>query len=213
MSLPTTHLAWKKNFKLSETGKVKVTSSGNVYDFTYFTDRDTTYKNFQAVNVTAGLLWDIWRKDEKLVTFGAVFDSPYTADLDQVRDFMEVIDVEGIIAVNKLHDRHHFEVDYPMSFGAGFGYHYSDALSFSMNITRTDWSEYMQEDENGVETRPIQGAPEERDIDDTYAVRCGTEYLIIGKKVIVPVRGGLFLTRYQTSETRRMYMVSASGAA
>ena len=36
------------------------------------------------------------------------------------------------------------------------------------------------------------GVSTDRKIDDTYGVRCGTEYLIFGKKVIIPVRGGIF---------------------
>ena len=61
-----------------------------------------------------------------------------------------------------------------------------------MDVTWKDWSEYKQEDEDGSKSRPLGGASTDRKIDDTFALRCGTEYLIFGKKVIVPVRGGLF---------------------
>lgn len=170
--------AWKQ--------KTRVTTSG-VFDGMDIPSRtdsfDTTFKNFQAVNVTIGVLYDIWEKEDKLLTFGAVYDTPYTADVDRITSRSSL----------SPYSREHFEIDHPMSFGAGLGFRYNDALSFSLDVTWTDWSVYKQKrKEDGLKTRPLGGAPLEREIDDTYAVRFGTEYLIFGKKVIVPVRGGLF---------------------
>lgn len=88
--------------------------------------------------------------------------------------------------------REHFEEDYPMSFGVGLGFRYNDALSFSTDVTWTDWSVFKQRDENGNESRPIGGASMDTRIGDTYAVRSGAEYLIFRRKAIIPVRGGLF---------------------
>ncbi|NUO08608.1 MAG: outer membrane protein transport protein [Candidatus Brocadia sp.] len=145
-----------------------------------------TYKNFQAVNVTTGLLWHVWEKEERRLTFGAVYDTPYTADVDLEYNF-------GSNIGSPFHQRGHFEIDYPMSFGVGLAFRSSDALSFSTDVTWTDWTEFEQKDEEGNRTRPLgYVTPADRDIDDTYAVRCGTEYLIFKQKFIIPVRGGLF---------------------
>ena len=111
----------------------------------------------------------------------------YYTDVDRITDFTSI----STFGQSTGRERKHFEVDYPMSFGAGLGFRYNDALSFSMDVTWTDWSEYKQEDEDGNKSRPLGGVSTDRDIDDTYGVRCGTEYLIFGKKVIIPVRGGL----------------------
>ena len=175
--------AWKQ----TTTGKGIGNLAGT--DITTAYDSDTTFKNFQAINLTFGMLWNVWEREEKLLTFGAVYDTPYTADMDRITDFTSVISPLG---QSIGHKRDHFEVDYPMSFGAGLGFRYNDAISFSMDVTWADWSAYMQEDENGNKSRPLGGAPSDTDIDDTYAVRFGTEYLIFRQKVIVPVRGGLF---------------------
>ena len=78
-----------------------------------------------------------------------------------------------------------------------------------MDVTWADWSAYMQEDENGNKSRPLGGAPSDTDIDDTYAVRFGTEYLIFRQKVIVPVRGGLFMTRVLRWMTPQTFTVLA----
>lgn len=144
---------------------------------------ERTFKNFQAINVVPGMFWDVWEKEDKRLTFGAVYHAPYTADVDTVTDFTDFL----------YHIKDQLEIDFPMSFGAGLGFRYNDALSFSMDVTWTDWSKFEQESEKtGVKSRPLGGVSTDREINDTYAVRLGTEYLIFRKKMIIPVRGGLF---------------------
>lgn len=175
--------AWKQTTRANGSGNLAGTNITTAYN------SDETFKNFQAINITTGLLWDVWEKEDKLLTFGAVYDTPYTADVDRIKNFKSI--VSGQFPITG-YERKNYEIDYPMSFGAGLGFRYNDALSFSLDVTWTDWSEYEQEDEDGIKSRPLGGASTDRKIDDTYAVRCGTEYLIFGKKVIIPVRGGLF---------------------
>lgn len=182
--------AWEQTYRVREQG------TANSVPFIDSNILEYTFKNFQAINVTAGILWDVWEKEEKRLTFGAVYHSPYTADMDRITDFQTVLifdDDPPDVVID--HDREHFEIDYPMSFGAGFSFRYNDALSFSMDVAWTDWSEFEQENkENDQESLPIGGIikPTDREIDDTYAVRLGTEYLIFRQKMIIPVRGGLF---------------------
>ena len=174
--------AWKQTTKSRGRGTLAGDNITTAYD------SDETFKNFQAINITTGLLWDVWEKEEKLLTFGAVYDTPYTADVDRITNFKS----SNTFGQSSGHERKNYEIDYPMSLGLGLGFRYNDALSFSMDATWTDWSEYKQEDEDGNTSRPLGGVSTDRKIDDTYALRCGTEYLIFGKKVIIPVRGGLF---------------------
>lgn len=177
------------DFAWRETIRKKTTETQ--FDSTTFfsSDEEDTFKNFQAVNVTAGMLWDVWEKEEKRLTLGAVFHSPYTADVNRIID---IVSFENGTIKPPVHIREHFEIDFPMSLGAGFGFRYTDALSFSMDVTWTDWSEFEQE--NDQESLPIGGIskPTDREIDDTYAVRFGTEYLLFRQKMIIPVRGGFF---------------------
>lgn len=149
---------------------------------------EQTFKNFQAVNVSSGLFLDIWKKEERRLTFGTVFHSPYTATVDRITDTMITNQVPH-------HTRERFEIDYPMSLGAGLGFRHNDALSFSFDMTWTDWSRFKQKNkETGEESLPIGGIPlpTDRKIRDTLALRCGTEYLIFQRNSIIPVRGGLF---------------------
>jgi hypothetical protein len=54
------------------------------------------------------------------------------------------------------------------------------------------WSTFEQKDEEGNTSRPLEGASTDRDIDDTFAISTGKEYLIFRKKTIIPLLGGLF---------------------
>ncbi|MFO0793534.1 MAG: outer membrane protein transport protein [Candidatus Brocadiaceae bacterium] len=177
--------AWKQTSKTNITGKK--TDTGETY--TGFENRTDTYKNFQSVNATIGILWDVWEKDKKRLTLGAVYDTPFTADLDRKSEFFAV---RPNTKNPPNEDTQSLDIDYPMSFGLGLSFRCNDALSFSLDTTWTDWSEYMLKNEFGDKWRPIGYAKAGRDIEDTYAVRYGTEYLLFQEKMIIPLRGGLF---------------------
>lgn len=168
--------AWKQ----IEKGKESGTFDGNEVNNSYTSEE--TFKNFQGVNVTIGMLWNVWEKDDKCLTFGAVFKTPFEANVDR-----------KLVLNNSNEPRIHYKIDYPASLGMGLGFRCNDALSMSTDATWTDWSEYIQEDENGVKTRPFgKGTSADEEVNDTYAVRCGTEYLLFRKSFIIPLRGGLF---------------------
>lgn len=201
--------AWRGKFKRITKGS----NSGN--DFSSLFNEEQTFKNFQAVNVTVGMLMNVWEREEKHLTFGAVFHSPYTADMDRILDSVSVgIDETGT-TIDIKHLPEHFKIDFPMSFGAGLGFRYTDALSFSLDVTWTDWSEFEQEDELGNESRPLGFVSTDREIDDTHAARFGTEYLIFRQKMIIPVRGGFFYEpRPSLDDSTDVYGVSVgSGIA
>ena len=176
------------NYAWRETYQIRSKDTSSVKSF----DGAETFKNFQAVNVTAGMLMDVWEREDKHLTFGAVFNSPYTANVDHVMDFVSVITNKTETNVFSNHSREHLKVDYPESIGAGLGFRYNDALSFSVDMIWTDWSTFQQENDRGEKTRPLGGVGLNRKIDDTYAVKFGTEYLLFREKMIIPIRGGLF---------------------
>jgi len=66
-------------------------------------------------------------------------------------------------------------------------------LSFTGDVTRVNWNEYVYEYEDGDRFSPVDGLiTEKADISPTYTARAGAEYLIIKPKYVVPIRGGLF---------------------
>lgn len=180
--------AWKN--------EVHVTGSGDLAGFPVTEDIVLKEKseNFRAINASIGLLYDVWEKGDKLLTFGAVYHTPYTAEYDQsMRQNGVGSFAGGFFPLDIPETRTHFEIDCPQSFGAGFGFRYNDSLSCSLDVTWTDWSDYQREDEDGNKTRPLgSDVSTSKRIGDTFAVRTGTEYLIFRDNVVIPARAGLF---------------------
>ncbi len=182
----------------------------------------TSSLDYHGANITTGILWDVWEKESKLLTFGAVFHSPYTARFDQETKGSSKIAFPfqpGAGGGSPLFAQtSRVKMDQPMSIGLGLAFRHSDALSFSFDATWTDWSEWVQKtkvntitgelidpetgepagvitvnqvDFDTVNNRPL-GGSEHAEIDDTYAVRFGSEYLMFREKEVIAFRGGLF---------------------
>ena len=90
-------------------------------------------------------------------------------------------------------DAYNEHVYFPESFGLGVGYRYSDALTFSADVTRTNWDQYIYERENGTRISLVSGLRQDKsETEPTTTVRAGAEYLIIQPKYVVPLRVGAF---------------------
>ena len=147
---------------------------------------------FEGWNVNLGLLWDINSK----LTVGAVFKTPFTADLEHESTYSYSIEFPTFPAANsQVTEKDSFtaELDMPMSYGLGVAYRFSDAFTMSLDVYRTEWGDFVLRDETGRETSPISC----REITDstigpTHQVRLGAEYLIIGEKFVIPLRAGVF---------------------
>ncbi|UCF94039.1 MAG: outer membrane protein transport protein [Desulfobacterales bacterium] len=146
--------------------------------------------SFSGFNLNLGLLWNATGK----LTVGAVFKSPFTADLDlrltqsRIRTVQGESPQESSFTITE--DQ---ELDMPMSYGLGIAYRLSDQFTLSADVTRTHWNDFILQDEAGRKTSPISGLPDnESDIDPTIQVRTGAEYLLIRPKFVIPVRAGFF---------------------
>jgi len=81
----------------------------------------------------------------------------------------------------------------PLSFGFGIALRFSDALTVSLDVYRTQWSKYILEDSSGGRISPITGKlTSESHVANTTQVRLGAEYLFILTNTVIPIRGGLF---------------------
>ena len=183
-------------WKETTTGSGRGVLGGNL--FTSAFRSKTSSSDYHGFNANIGVLWDVWKKDAKRLTFGAVYKSPYTARFDQEINFSSS-NTTGIQLTIDENSRN--KLDWPMSMGMGIGFRYTDSLSFSFDVTWTDWSEWVQKTKiNGERlaesawsnSRPIGGGSEHDEIDDTFAIRFGTEYLLYREKEIIALRGGLF---------------------
>jgi len=156
------------------------------------TNRDEENYSFSGLNINLGLLWNITAQ----LALGAVLKTPFTADLDYKREVDRSIVYPSfpnanVATSNEIEENR--ELDMPLSYGIGLTYRFSDVLTVSGDIYRTEWDDFVLRDENGNETSPITNKPaSETSIDPTHQARLGAEYLFLLGKNIVPLRGGVF---------------------
>ncbi len=120
-------------------------------------------------------------------TVGVVAKPEYTLELDHSR--VGTSTNNGV--PTEFASRTNTDLDFPWIVGLGVAYHPSDPVTVSFDVTWTDWSDFILE-ENGLEFNPkltTQGVSE--DLDDTYTVRLGTEYVIELEEYLIPVRCGI----------------------
>ena len=150
--------------------------------------------DFSGFNANLGVMWNIASN----LTLGAIFKTPFTADLFHETTTQELTYIETAPRTyledgTPKHTASDEELDIPMSYGLGFAYRCSDRFTVSGDIYRTEWPDFVLRDSKGKETSPASGRPIERsDIDPTHQIRLGGEYLFIYSNYIVPVRGGVF---------------------
>jgi len=162
------------------------------YDFTFKADMYDTF-SYRGFNANIGILWNI----SSQLTFGFVLKTPFTADIEHSHKETYDLRFPDNPWLNDPSEPIEYdtdeELDLPMSYGIGVAYRFSDNLTASFDIYRTEWGDFTLTDENGDETSPITGEPMDKaDIDPTHQVRMGTEYLHITNTYVIPVRGGLF---------------------
>jgi long-subunit fatty acid transport protein len=134
--------------------------------------------NFKGWNANLGFLWRI----SEHWTLGGVLKLPFQADVDH-----KIID-NGML-VNSTKDT----LDMPMAYGFGLAYRFSDKFTISADLYRTHWEDFIYQPENDASTSPVSGKLiSESDIDATTWFRLGAEYLYIGRKLVIPIRGGIF---------------------
>ncbi len=170
------------------------TSHGTGFDFGdpfVYESNTTDQYTFTGYNANIGILWNITSN----FTFGAVFKTPFTADVKRefatrtTQRFSEpAFDSEQAESFTD-----YGEMDMPMSYGIGLAYRFSDQFTMAADVYRTEWGDYIYRDSKGNKTCPITGLPQgQSDVDATNQVRLGAEYLFISEDFAIPLRAGLF---------------------
>jgi len=185
---------WQDGIYKNEWKQVtKTTSSGTFFDIPFISESKSRDEySFTGFNANLGVMWNITGQ----LTLGAVFKTPFTADLKRVSSFNASLDFKDTPYVDSTVS-HAFadygELDMPMSYGVGLAYRFSDQFSLAADVYRTEWGDFIYRDSKGKKTCPITGLPQgESDIDATNQVRLGAEYLFIIGDYVIPLRGGAF---------------------
>jgi long-subunit fatty acid transport protein len=147
--------------------------------------------SFSGFNANVGILWNITNE----LTAGAVFKSPFTADLKRETTTSYVSYQLGSPPPSPMSrsQTQHEDLQMPLSYGVGLAYRFSDRLTISADFYRTEWGDFILTDSQGQESSPVSKLPlAKSDIDATNQVHIGTEYLFIKPNYTIPVRAGLF---------------------
>ena len=185
---------WEDGLYKNEWEQETIQTGSGIYSGYAFTSESRIFDrySFSGFNANLGVLWNV----NSSLTLGAVFKTPFTADLKHESTFYSAISFPSYPASNSTSSTSSIEdeeLDMPMSYGIGLAYRFSDELTVSIDIYRTEWDDYVLTDANGNKTSPISGEPiSDSDIDPTHQVRMGVEYLFINPKYVIPLRGGIF---------------------
>jgi long-subunit fatty acid transport protein len=160
----------------------------------------TADSDFEGVNFNLGALWIPYQKDEKKLTVGFVYKSSFDADIASTTSF-----VSQSGNLSEPDDFDNFDqgsfaastITFPSSYGVGFAYQINDALTASLDLYRTNWSEFEEINEQGLITSPISGSQQAPDVQNSTQVKLGVEYRIISQSLganhIIPLRAGFFI--------------------
>jgi long-subunit fatty acid transport protein len=152
----------------------------------------------KGINVNLGVFWHIYQQEEQKLTLGIIVKTPFTADIQHIRYSQQTEQFLGEL-VNTFENqvKTKEKIHLPLSYGLGLSYQFSDSLTVSGDIYKTQWQDFYSKDETGNKISPISNMPYSlSDVDATYQVRLGTEYRYISQKFganyIIPFRAGIF---------------------
>jgi long-subunit fatty acid transport protein len=153
---------WEQTYHQEE-----IFSASNGKQYPLISDHKEEF-SLDGWNANLGFLWRI----NEHWTLGGVFKSPFTANIRHtVTDYDDNTTPES--------EEYHEKLSMPMSYGIGAAYRFSDEFTISGDIYRTHWNDF-----------PVSSASD--DIDPITWFRLGAEYLIVGEKIVVPIRAGIF---------------------
>lgn len=203
---------WTDNLGYDNEWEIEREDTGTGYIHTV-TGRLLTFKlksvyrekndNFEGFNLNIGFLWNI----NRIVTLGAVFKTPFTADVNRKTYAYTTSFSIGTPALTPrpLRTKESIEIKFPMSYGIGLAFRLSDAFTVACDVYRTDWSEFWMKGKSGS-TSALSGKPRsESHVHDTTQVRLGCEYLFILEKTLVPLRLGVFYDPEPTEKNPEDY--------
>lgn len=193
---------WEKNYETTLTTAIDY---GAQYDndadrySTIISQEWRREKNrFEGVNVNLGVLWNVYENEEKKITLGAVYKTPFHADVK--RSVYRITEfTQDNLSIDNPPTKERQNEDYymPASYGVGIAYQHSDALTISGDIYQTQWQKFIRTDQDGYKTVAFGVTPQnESQVKATTQFRLGVEHRLINqdfdKNYILPIRAGIF---------------------
>lgn len=179
------------------------------------------YEDFSGENLVIGLLWtpsDRW-------SFAARYDTAFTGDVDYYRQSLQLRSglPPALFPTRPSYSavKERRKISFPDTLAFGVAHRVNDRLTFSLDVTTTDWDDFVMRQENGRRTSLINGASQSNaftytDFKRTKTIRFGTEYVFIPKQPdeklerLWSLRGGVFYDEEPaTREPDKFYGVAA----
>lgn len=154
------------------------------------------YDDFTGENFTAGLLWNVRPKWNLSLRYDSGFEGEvrFVQTTDQSNSF------SGSIPTFRLAEKRRMR--HPDTWGLGVSYRANDRLTLAAHVSRTDWNDFYIKQADGTRLSLIDGTDiddpaTKTDLDTTYSVRLGTEYVFVPRDLdsdlpyLWSLRGGL----------------------
>jgi long-subunit fatty acid transport protein len=185
----TEKLFWGNGW--NSTTNIKGSFSGELIRKDFNARTHERYSDFSGFNMNLGFLWKV----NELLTLGGVIKTPFKAEVKHERtDTSKIYEPDGSVSINQPNNtKEDVDLYMPLSYGLGVALRFTDALTVSFDVYRTEWSKFVLEDSKGNRSSPITGkSTRESHVHATNQVRLGGEYLFVLTNTVIPFRCGLF---------------------
>jgi long-subunit fatty acid transport protein len=171
--------------------------------------QELNYHDLSGWNVNLGLMWT----PQESVNLGLVGKTPFTGSLSLRRERTDFFPTETPAAVTtNSAERDDVSIDFPGALGVGASWRPRSTLTLSVDYTQTFWSKGRIHNFFTLQQTPV-SPPNARAPDpdvfptlpyptlvdlrqsDTYQLRMGAEYVLIGGRLKWPLRAGYFRDR------------------
>ncbi len=190
LNIWTDKLFWSNGWESDNIVDLTISQAGSNDINTRVVEHDR-YHDFKGVNMHLGFLW----RPNSFLTIGGVVKTPFKAKARHEKRINTTIDVSGggTSSESPLYFKENVDLEMPLSYGIGAALRFSDRLTVSMDVFRTEWSKFILEDGSGRRMSPVTGKlSHETDVKATNQVRLGMEYLFVLTRAVIPLRLGLF---------------------
>lgn len=169
-------------------------SGTDVLPFEGSYEEDNSYDDLFGVNATIGALCALSRH----LSLGANLDLPWSADASQTKTVRNTItrfdeSRTRIVdrSVTESSETRDVSFTFPLYWAVGAVWRWNNLLYTTLDVSQTRWSDFAFRAEGEGRLNPFDGSPlGVNDVDDCWAARCGTEYLLVLSRTEIPLRVG-----------------------
>ena len=198
---PSGDFPFSTNVPLSGSGPIEPFSDTNISTRTDSLNFEGEYEemnrfdDLSGVNATLGILW----RGSRFLSLGASVDLPWIAEATQTKTVHNRVTtydqshtrVEDVTETEEVVKKD-VEFEFPLYWSVGALVKANDKLYSSVDLSQTRWSDFSFKAEGESRINPLDGLPyEQNEVEDCWALRWGTEDLLIFPKTEIPLRGGL----------------------